>query len=275
MNIQQIVEILTNSGIEPREATIEVKMLIEHFCNYTAMDIVMGKPLDYEKLKIVEEKAKLRAKTKMPIQYIIGQAFFMGDYYKVTKDVLIPRDETELVVTRAIDIINEYGLKSALDIGSGSGCIACSLAKNGGVDVLSVDVSKNALEIAKENAKRLNLKNVEFLKSDLFENIDKARIDRFDMIISNPPYIPTGTELQKEVTFEPELALFAEGDGTGFYKKIIENSSKYLKTNGFVIFELGINQSEIVKSYFEKCGFKNITIEKDFAGIDRIIFAHL
>ena len=99
MSIQQIVEILTNSGIEPREATIEVKMLIEHFCNYTAMDIVMGRPLDYEKLKIVEEKAKLRAKTKMPIQYIIGQAFFMGDYYKVTKDVLIPRDETELVVT--------------------------------------------------------------------------------------------------------------------------------------------------------------------------------
>lgn len=275
MNIQQIVEILTNSGIEPREATIEVKMLIEHFCNYTSMDIVMGKPLDYEKLKIVEEKAKLRAKTKMPIQYIIGQAFFMGDYYKVTKDVLIPRDETELVVTRAIDIINEYGLKSALDIGSGSGCIACSLAKNGGVDVVSLDVSKNGLEIAKENAKKLNLKNVEFLESDLFENIDKASIDRFDMIISNPPYIPTGTELQKEVTFEPELALFAEGDGTGFYKKIIENSGKYLKTNGFIIFELGINQSEIVKSYFEKCEFKNITIEKDFAGIDRIIFAHL
>jgi len=275
MNIQQIVEILTNSGIEPREATIEVKMLIEHFCNYTAMDIVMGRPLDYEKLKIVEEKAKLRAKTKMPIQYIIGQAFFMGDYYKVTKDVLIPRDETELVVTKAIDIINQYGLKSVLDIGSGSGCIACSLAKNGGVDVVSVDVSKNALEIAKENAKRLNLKNVEFLQSDLFENIDNAKIDRFDMIISNPPYIPTGTELQKEVTFEPELALFTEGDGTEFYKKIIENSKKYLKTNGFIIFELGINQSEIVKSYFEKCGFKNITIEKDFAGIDRIIFAHL
>lgn len=275
MSIQQIVEILTNSGIEPREATIEVKMLIEHFCNYTAMDIVMGRPLDYENLKIVEEKAKLRAKTKMPIQYIIGQAFFMGDYYKVTKDVLIPRDETELVVTKAIDIINEYGLKSVLDIGSGSGCIACSLAKHGGVDVVSVDVSKKALEIAKENTKRLNLKNVEFLESDLFKNIDKARIDRFDMIISNPPYIPTGTELQKEVTFEPELALFAEGDGTGFYKKIVENSSKYLKTNGFIIFELGINQSEIVKSYFEKCGFKNISIEKDFAGIDRIIFAHL
>lgn len=275
MSIQQIVEILTNSGIEPREATIEVKMLIEHFCNYTTMDIVMGRPLDYEKLKIVEEKAKLRAKTKMPIQYIIGQAFFMGDYYKVTKDVLIPRDETELVVTKAIDIINEYGLKSVLDIGSGSGCIACSLVKHGGVDVVSVDVSKNALEVAKENAKRLNLKNVEFLESDLFKNIDKARIDRFDMIISNPPYIPTGTELQKEVTFEPELALFAEGDGTGFYKKIVENSKKYLKTNGFIIFELGINQSEIVKSYFEKCGFKNISIEKDFAGIDRIIFAHL
>lgn len=275
MNIQQIVEILTNSGIEPREATIEIKMLIEHFCNYTAMDIVMGRPLDYEKLKIVEEKAKLRAETKMPIQYIIGQAFFMGDYYKVTKDVLIPRDETELVVTKALDIINQYGLKSVLDIGSGSGCIACSLAKHGAVDVVSVDVSKKALEIAKENAKRLNLKNVEFLQSDLYENLKDAKIDRFDVIISNPPYIPKGTKLQEEVCFEPELALFAEGDGTGFYKKIIENSKKYLKTNGFIIFELGINQSEIVKSYFKDYGFKNITIEKDLAGIDRIIFAHL
>ena len=275
MNIQQIVEILTNSGIEPREATIEIKMLIEHFCNYTAMDIVMGRPLDYEKLKIVEEKAKLRAETKMPIQYIIGQAFFMGDYYKVTKDVLIPRDETELVVTKALDIINQYGLKSVLDIGSGSGCIACSLAKHGDVDVVSVDVSKKALEIAKENAKRLNLKNVEFLQSNLYENLKDAKIDRFDVIISNPPYIPKGTKLQEEVCFEPELALFAEGDGTGFYKKIIENSKKYLKTNGFIIFELGINQSEIVKSYFKDYGFKNITIEKDLAGIDRIIFAHL
>lgn len=272
MSIQEIVEILTNSGIEQREAAIEVKMLIEHFCGYSAVDILMGRPLDYEKLKIVQQKAELRARTKMPIQYIIGQAYFMGDYYKVTKDVLIPRDETELSVIVANSIIKNKGFKSVLDIGTGTGCIACSIAKSTGSDVVSVDVSKPALEIAKTNVEKLGISNVELIQSDLFANIKDKK---FDLIISNPPYIPVGTELQKEVTFEPELALFAEGDGTEFYKTIIEQSKSYLNDGGYVVFELGINQSKTVKSYFETSGFRDVVIEKDLAGIDRVISAHL
>lgn len=272
MSIQEIVEILTNSGIEPREATIEVKMLIEHFCNYRAVDILMGRPLDYEKLEIVKEKARLRAETKMPIQYIIGEAYFMGDYYNVTPDVLIPRDETELSVVRALSIIKEKGFKSVLDIGTGSGCIACAIAKCSKTEVVSVDISKKALCVAKSNVEKLKLSNVELLESDLFENVQDRR---FDLIISNPPYIPVGTTLQKEVTFEPESALFAEGDGTGFYSAIIEQSKKYLNVGGYIVFELGINQSETVKSYFEENGFKDVVIEKDLAGIDRVITAHL
>ncbi len=272
MNISEIVQILVDSGIDKREATIEVKLLIEHFCNYSAMDILMGRPLDYDKLKVVKEKAELRAKTKQPIQHIIGKAHFMGDYYKVNKDVLIPRDETELLVVRAIERIKEKNFKNILDIGTGTGCIACAIAKNTSVNVVSVDVSEKALDVARENIETLNLKNIQLIKSDLFENLNGKK---FDLIVSNPPYIPVGTELQKEVTFEPELALFANGDGTGFYKMIIEQSKEYLNDGGYILFELGINQSLIVKQYFEDNGFKDIIIEKDLAGIDRVIEAHL
>ena len=116
MSIVEIVKILTSAGIEQSEANAEVKMLIEHFCGYSAVDIVMGKRLDEGKLSIVKEKAQLRARTRMPIQQILGYAYFMGDKFKVSKDTLIPRDETEILARKAIDIINKNNLKSALDI---------------------------------------------------------------------------------------------------------------------------------------------------------------
>ena len=202
MNIQEIVSVLVSAGIEPQEAAKEVKMLIEHFCNYSAKDIIMGKPLDYEKLKIVRQKAEQRAKTREPIQYIIGKAYFMGNFYKVTPDVLIPRDETEIVVRHALDIIEKNGLKSALDIGTGSGCIACTLSQSG-CNVIASDFSSRALAVAKDNAKNL-FQKINFVESDLFENIE----GKFDLIISNPPYIPKDTEVQKEVSFEPKTVLF-------------------------------------------------------------------
>ena len=129
MNIQEIVKILVDAGIEPNEANVEVKMLIEHFCGFDVKDIIMGKKLDSEKLNIVKEKAELRAKTRQPVQHIIGFADFMGEKFIVNPSVLIPRDETEILVRKAIDVINENSFKMALDIGTGSGCIACMVAK--------------------------------------------------------------------------------------------------------------------------------------------------
>lgn len=269
MNIQKIIEILTSSGIEKSEANAEVKLLIEHYCKYNAVDIIMGRQLDYEQLKIVEEKAKIRAKTKQPIQYIIGRAYFMGDYYKVTPEVLIPRDDTEVVVRHAIDISKNNNLKTALDIGTGSGCIACNLSKSG-LTVTAVDISKKALDIAKENSKNL-FQKITFIESDLFSNLDKKT--KFDLIISNPPYIPKDTVLQKEVTFEPNTALFADDNGLEFYKKIISQSKDYLAENGFIVFELGIDQSYHVADLLKNAGFQKITIQKDLTGIDRVISA--
>ena len=275
MTIQEILKILTDSGIEPNEANVEVKMLLEHFANYGAKDIIMGNKLTDDKLKIVKEKAQLRAKTRQPIQHIIGYADFMGEKFLVNSSVLIPRDETEILVRKAIETINENGFKMALDVGTGSGCIASMVAKHTDCQIIGLDVSTDALNVALDNASRLNLFNKAiFRKSDVFSNV-KPR-ESFDIIISNPPYIPAGTVLQKEVMFDPKLALFAsDKDGLEFYEKISKNAPKILNTGGYLLFELGVGQSQAVKDIMAQAGFKDFEIIKDLAGIDRVISAHL
>ncbi len=271
--ISEIVKILTKSGIEPNEANVEVKMLIEHFANYGYKDIVIGKKLSPEKLEIVKEKAELRAKTRQPIQHIIGLADFMGEKFIVNPSVLIPRDETELLVRHAIDVINSKNFKMILDVGTGSGCIACMIAKYTASQVIGLDVSTDALNTALDNASKLNLNNrAIFRKSDIFSNVKPG--ETFDMIVSNPPYIPPSEKenIQTEVKFDPELALFTHDEkGLEFYRKITEKAPKILNRGGYLMFELGIGQSGYVKSIMEVNGFKNVEIIKDLAGIDRVI----
>lgn len=282
MNIQKITKILTDSGIEENEAKIEVKMLFEHFCNYTQKDFILEKPLEKEMYELVEEKARERAITRIPIQYIIGKAYFMGEYFKVTPDVLIPRDETEILVKKAIEIINKLAPHptppllgreqcTVLDIGTGSGCIACTIAKQTHATVLGVDISSDALRIALDNVTQLGINNrAVFRKSDLFSKVREE--EKFNIIISNPPYIPHHVELSPEVMQEPAIALRADENGLIYYRKITEQAPDYLEPNGWLMFELGIGESEFVKQFMEK-DFTNIKIEKDLAGIDRIIYA--
>lgn len=275
MSIVEIVKILTSAGIEQSEADAEVKMLIEHFCGYSAVDIVMGKRLDEGKLSIVKEKAQLRARTRMPIQQILGFAYFMGDKFKVSKDTLIPRDETEILARKAIDVINKNNLKSALDIGTGTGILACTIAKYTLSKSTALDVSDNALKIAEGNIKNLDLsEKVKTLKSNLFEKVS----EKYDLIVSNPPYIPLSEKatIQKEVTFDPDLALYTKDEkGLEFYEKISKNAKNYLNKNGYLLFEMGLGQSEDIKQTLEQEGYKNIQIEKDLAGIDRVIIAQI
>lgn len=275
MSIVEIVKILTSAGIEQSEANAEVKMLIEHFCGYSAVDIVMGKRLDEGKLSIVKEKAQLRARTRMPIQQILGFAYFMGDKFKVSRDTLIPRDETEILARKAIDVINKNNLKSALDIGTGTGILACTIAKYTLSKSTALDVSDNALKIAEENIKNLDLsEKVKTLKSNLFEKVS----EKYDLIVSNPPYIPLSEKatIQKEVTFDPDLALYTKDEkGLEFYEKISKNAKNYLNKNGYLLFEMGLGQSEDIKQTLEQEGYKNIQIEKDLAGIDRVIIAQI
>lgn len=276
MTIQDIVKILTDSGIEPNEANIEVKMLIEHFANYSVKDIIMGKKLDADKLNIVKEKAELRAKTRKPIQHIIGFADFMGEKFIVNPSVLIPRDETEILVRKAIEIINKNKFKTALDVGTGSGCIACMIAKHTDCQIIGLDISTDALNTALDNASRLNLFNKAiFRKSDIFSNVKPG--ESFDIIVSNPPYIPPSQKenIQKEVSFDPEIALYTKDDkGIEFYEKIINDAPKILNENGYLLFELGVGQAELVKNLM--CNnFSEIEIIKDLAGIERVIYGRL
>ena len=273
MNIQTLVKILIDAGIEEREANREIEMLLEKFCNYTQKDKLLGKTLTHEQLDMITQKIELRVKKRFPIQYIIGEAYFMGEFFKVTPEVLIPRDETEILVTKAIEIINENNLKTVLDIGTGSGCIACTVANSTDATVLGIDISSDALRVALDNVTKLGINNkAVFRKSDLYEKIRED--EKFDMIISNPPYIPEGTELEPELMHEPEIALFANENGFRMYRRIIEDAPKFLNKGGWLMFELGINESASVKLLMEQ-EFCNIEIIKDMAGIDRVIFGKL
>lgn len=275
MNIQQIVEILISAGIEPNEANIEVKMLIEHYCGYGVKDIIMGRKLGSRMLETVKEKAELRARTRQPIQHIIGFADFMGEKFIVNPSVLIPRDETELLVRKAVDIINKNKFKNALDVGTGSGCISCMVAKLTDCRIIGLDISNEALSTALDNASKLNLFNKAiFRKSDIFSNVKPREI--FDVIISNPPYIPPSEKknIQKEVRFDPQSALFTNDEkGLEFYEKITQGSPAILNKGGYLIFELGIGQAQDVSLIMKKYGFTNIEIIKDLAGIERVISA--
>ena len=171
----------------------------------------------------------------------------MGNFYKVTPDVLIPRDETELVTRHAIDIINSNGFKTVLDIGTGSGCIACSISELCRCKVTALDISSKALEVTRKNVDKLIGDNDTFriVESDLFDNID----GRFSIIVCNPPYIPTKDidELEIEVRkHDPFLALDGDEDGLSFYRRIIPEAREYLKPDGYLCFEIGYNQGEPV-----------------------------
>ena len=277
MSIQEIIKILTDSGIEENEANVEVKMLLEHFANYGVKDIISGNKLTTEKLELVKEKAELRAKTRQPIQHIIGYADFMGEKFIVNPSVLIPRDETEFLVRKTIEIINKNNFTMALDVGTGSGCIACMIAKYTQCQIIGLDISSDALNTALDNASKLNLFNKAiFRKSNIFSNVKPG--ESFDIIVSNPPYIPPSEKenIQTEVKFDPEQALFTEDEkGLEFYEKITKDAPRILNKGGYLLYELGIGQSNDVKSIMEKNGFQNIEIIKDLAGIDRVIVGNL
>ena len=269
-------KILKDANIEEYKA--EGKMIVLGVSNLTMEEILLLDEIP-NKEKILEI-ARKRATTKAPLQHILGYCYFMGEKYKVNKNVLIPRDETEILVEKAYNLIKNKNEKiNILDIGIGSGCISCALAKklqNHDIEILGVDISLEALEIALENINNLNLvRKVIIRKSDIFSKI--RDFEKFDLIVSNPPYIPLSQKDSLESTvkdFEPHLALFSDDEkGINFYKKIIQNAKNYLKKDGFLAFELGINQSAEVKELLLNQGFKNIEIEKDLAGIERVILA--
>lgn len=271
---KKLYDLYKTNNYSDSEAAAEIDFAIEAIAGLSKKDIILGKnPDELSKEKILKIVQR-RIKTKEPLAQILGKSYFMNEEFIVSKDTLIPRPETELLVRRAIEIIQNENCAQVLDIGTGSGCIACMIAKLTNAQVLGVDISKDALKIALDNAMKMNLMNrALFRKSDFFSNID----EKFDLIISNPPYIPKKEKknLQTEVSvYEPELALFTEDEyGIENYEKIISQSYKYLNPNAHLIFEIGINQSKLVKDILEFYGYKNVEILKDLSGTDRVISA--
>lgn len=267
------------------EAEIEAKLITMSVCNLTYEQIVMDEKVSENLRSQVFEIAEKRVKTHMPVQYLLGRANFMGLKFKINENVLIPRDETEILVleTKKIieKILNENWSKEKikiLDIGTGSGIIPISLAKIFGpkVEILGIDISTKALSVAIENAQTHLESNLAlFRKSDMFSNIHENEI--FDIIVSNPPYVPQKAkkDMQKEVLdFEPHLALFTKDkEGVEFYEKIITQGKNHLKKGGYILFELGINQAETVSKMFSEQDFSAIEITKDLADIKRVIKA--
>jgi len=212
-----------------------------------------------------------------PIQYIIGFRDFMGLKFNVDKRVLIPRWETELLVEYIISRVKGFaGPLHILDLGTGSGAIAVSLAAYlPQAVVTAVDIKNDALQVAEENAKRNGVENrIEFIHGDFFEPLDVSRYKQlFDVIVSNPPYIPTQdiNELMTEVRdHEPVAALDGGADGLDCYRRIAAGAWQYLKENGFIALEMGYDQSRSVQEIFKAKSYHVIEVRKDLSGIDRI-----
>ena len=203
--------------------------------------------------------------------------WFLNEKYIVDENVLSPRPETELLVNRAKDIIKKNELKTFLDMGAGTGCIAISLLKLCPyLKGESVDISEKALKIAEKNADLHNVSDrLTLKKSDLFSEVT----GKFDLIISNPPYIPKKDKpsLQKEVRdFEPEIALFTNDDeGIDVYQKIISEADKYLNKGGYLMFEIGYNQGKLLEKLFENTVFCDFQIIQDLDNNDRIVQTHI
>lgn len=275
MKIKELIEYGKNTlnKNEVQDSSIISRILAEYILNFNRQEIIAN--LDKE----VEEEQRVRYYLAlieiiqgMPIQYITNKQEFMKLDFYVDENVLIPQPDTEILVEKAIEEAKKIENVEILDMCTGSGCIGISIAKNiENAKVTLVDISKNAIEIAKKNALRNKVESqLTFIQSNMFEKVEK----KFDIIVSNPPYIKTDVipKLDRQVQNEPHIALDGGKDGLKFYKIIIEEAPKYLKENGKLILEIGYDQKEEVENLIKQSGqYKKIEVIKDLSQNDRVI----
>lgn len=287
--LKEATGILSNAGIENPERDAESALSI---CMGIERVILYRDNPDISDEINTKIDALLKRRTgREPLQYILGYTEFYGLKIKVGPGVLIPRPETELLAEEAIKTVTSHKSQGTgenkdasfilhpsslmiLDLCTGSGCIAIALAKEfPDARVYGTDMSADALLYAKENAELNNIRNITFLKGDLFKPV---KYMRFDMIVSNPPYIRTYDikSLQPEISeWEPVAALDGGEDGLDYYRKIISGAGDYLKENGILLLEIGIGQAGSIREMAEDEGFAGIHVLKDYAGIERIVKA--
>ena len=273
-------EILEAAGIE--EAGLDAWLLLEYESgkNRAYYFAHCKEEADEEIKTSYMEKIRKRAQ-HIPLQHLTHQGYFMGYEFFVNENVLVPRQDTEVLVEEALSLIKEKEVPQILDMCTGSGCILLSLLLER-EDALGtgVDLSEKALSVAEKNRETYHLETrAELIKSDMFQSgYFEGKKESFDIIVSNPPYIPTEEieKLQAEVRFhDPFMALDGKEDGLYFYRIIAKNAGEYLKPGGFLACEIGCDQGEDVKKMFESCGFSDVKVIKDLAGLDRVVSGKL
>ena len=273
-------EILEAAGIE--EAGLDAWLLLEYESGKNrAYYFAHCKEEADEEIKTpYMEKIRKRAQ-HIPLQHLTHQGYFMGYEFFVNENVLVPRQDTEVLVEEALSLIKEKEVPQILDMCTGSGCILLSILLEREDSLgTGVDLSEKALSVAEKNRETYHLETrAELIKSDMFQSgYFEGKIESFDIIVSNPPYIPTEEieKLQAEVRFhDPFMALDGKEDGLYFYRIIAKNAGEYLKPGGFLACEIGCDQGEDVKKMFESCGFSDVKVIKDLAGLDRVVSGKL
>lgn len=267
------LKILSHNNIG--DARLDVNLLLEHVLGVDKVYTIINSNelVSDEKYNLYSNLIEMRAKGK-PLQYIIGYQEFMGLTFKVNENVLIPRQDTEVLVLKAIEYIRENNISDILEIGTGTGCIPISICYNcKDVKATTVDISNEALQIAEDNATINDVADrIQFVRSDLFENIDEDC--EYQLFISNPPYIRSTdiSGLMVEVKeHEPLGALDGGDDGLYFYREISKEVKKRTKKRSYVLYEVGYDQSIDVKMILNALGYTDIKIYKDLAGINRVV----
>lgn len=265
-------KVLEDAGVP--DYKLDAWYLLEYVCKIDRSYYYLYAQEDIEEEVFHEYELLIKKRAeRVPLQYIIGSQEFMGLNFKVNSHVLIPRQDTETLIEEALKVI-EPGME-VLDLCTGSGCIIISLMKHSTHEISGTasDISKQALLVAKENAKNHQVE-LNLVRSDLFQNIT----GKYDMIVSNPPYIPTEVidSLMPEVkNFEPVEALDGKEDGLYFYHEILKKVKEYLKPNGYLFFEVGHDQGRRVAFQMEENRFRNVKVIKDLAGNDRVVYGNL
>ena len=276
--IKLSTEYLQKKGVESPRANAEILLAEILNCKRLELYLAFDKPLAENEVQVYREAIRKRG-LRIPLQYIVGNVEFYGLKLIVNENVLIPRPETELLVEKIINDSDKSNNLKILDIGVGSGNISLSISKNlPNSKVVAIDISKTALDVANQNAEINSLQDrIEFRLFDIM-NDNLNSLGKFDLIVSNPPYVSENDyeSLEPELkNHEPKIALTDNSNGISFYKHIVEASDQLLKKPGKIYFELGIDQSAQVQEYFKQNNFTNIKITKDYSGIERIICGEL
>lgn len=272
---QSGLKLLENNNIE--NSKFEAQSLLQKAFSLDRIGFIIHKTdkadenCSHNFLKFIEKRI-----SGEPLQYILGEWSFMGFDFKVGRGVLIPRDDTEVVVNLCIDFLENRTDKKTVDLCSGSGAIAVALDKISGAKVTAVEIDETAFSYLETNVKENN-SSVKPVMADALEICDTFADGELDLIVSNPPYIKSADieTLQKEVQLEPRLALDGGEDGCDFYREIVSRWSRKLKKGGALAFELGENQADAVKALMAEQGFSDFKISLDLGGVQRAIIGTL